>query len=203
MIALYDKTTTGILGWFGNVALANKYLDDQGIADIENYLYLRSIDDMAYISRTATVDGNYIYNNKTFWQIDAQDVYANFENYTVLDYFGNEVDEYRFKIEKDQNSLRIGNVVSRSDEVAYNIKVGFEFISLFRESCIETDLGAIGMSGLAIAGKVANIIPLITTGSFNEARILLGALETDAYFTEEYIAHLINMLVSADIITYL
>ena len=85
-------------------------------------------------------------------------------------------------------------------EVEYNIQIGTEFISLFREECIFTELG--GISPIEIGKKLIGAITFIQTGAFREARLVLATLERDAFLTDERIQKYSNMLAAADVITY-
>lgn len=78
--------------------------------------------------------------------------------------------------------------------------IGNEFISLFREECVNGDLGP--LNGLDIATKTANVIPLVMTGSFKEASYVLAHITPDVFLTTELLTKYKNMLLSADAITY-
>lgn len=202
MIYLMKKTTSKVIGSFDTISLANHYLTLQGVVDFAPYMYLRRVEDMKYLSRVRYVDGICVYNNKDFWLDEAADVFNDYENHTVLDFFGGAMtDPAVFDIEKNNNCMRLNSVYTTADEVAYNIEVGFEFISLFREQCILTDLG--DESGLTIMEKTKSIVPLISTGSFKEAIYILGTMGYDTFFTAENIAGYVEMLTVADVIVYL
>jgi hypothetical protein len=200
MIYLLKKSTNYIIGTFDTITLANDYLNSIGIMTYEDFSYLMRINEMKYISRICYVDDVCIYNNKTFWLTQGQNIYQTFDAHAVYDVFGSIIYKDRFKIELDNNSMRLNNIYTKADEVAYNMLIGNEFISLFREECINSDLGS--LNGLDIAVKTANIIPLIMTGSFKEALTVLKTLTTDEYFTNERLTKYKAMIGAADVIVY-
>lgn len=155
---------------------------------------------MKYISRIAYVDGVCIYNNKDFWINNSHNVHDDYDAHVVVDFMGNTIYKDRFTIEMDHNFNRIANVVTTADQVNYNIDVGFEFIALFREETVNGDLGS--LNGMDVAMKTANVIPLVTTGSFKEAAYVLSTLTTDEYLTTERLTKYRTMLLAADIIKY-
>ena len=168
--------------------------------DIHNYRILEE-SGMRVVSRIVYVDGECIYNSKSFWLSDTPaQILENYGEHEVIDFLGNTIDELRFKIEKDNNQSRLAAIEDRAGEVCYNIEVGNEMIALFKEECILTDFQ--GITPLQIAAKLGNIFPLILTGSFREAKTLFLALETDPFITEERKQKYINMLDAADAIEY-
>lgn len=168
--------------------------------DIHNYRILEE-SGMKVVSRIVYVDGECIYNSKSFWLSDTPaQILENYSEHEVIDFLGNTVDELRFKIEKDNNQSRLAAIEDRAGEVCYNIEIGNEMIALFKEECILTDFQ--GITPLQIAAKLGNIFPLILTGSFREAKTLFLALETDPFITEERKQKYINMLDAADAIEY-
>lgn len=201
MIYLLKKSTNYVIGSFDTITLANQYLNSIGITTYDDFSYLMRINDMKYISRICYVDDVCIYNNKTFWLTEGQNIYQTFDTHTVYDAFGSIIYKDRFKIELDNNSMRLNNIYTTADEVAHNMLIGNEFISLFREECVNADLGS--LHGLDIATKTANVIPLIITGSFKEAVTVLNTLIPDEYFTTERLLKYKDMIKAADVITYL
>ena len=167
--------------------------------NINDYLFTEDID-MKYISRIVYVDGECVYNNKEFWVKSAPEILENFEEHEVLDFMDKPVDKVRFETEFNSNSSRISNIDGVAGEVDYNITIGNEFISLFREECIFTDFQTV--TPLEIAQKLMAVISLVQTGSFREAKMLLKTVETDAFLTEERLKKYEDMLDSADAITY-
>ena len=167
--------------------------------NINDYLFTEDID-MKYISRIVYVDGECVYNNKEFWVKSAPEILENFEEHEVLDFMDKPVDKVRFETEFNSNSSRISNIDGVAGEVDYNITIGNEFISLFREECIFTDFQTV--TPLEIAQKLMAVISLVQTGSFREAKLVLKTIETDAFLTEERLKKYEDMLDSADAITY-
>jgi hypothetical protein len=155
---------------------------------------------MKYLSRIVYVDGECVYNNKDFWTQSAPTILEEFEEHEVLDFMGKTVDKVRFETEFNSNSSRIANIDGVAGEVDYNITIGNEFISLFREECIFTDFETV--TPLEIAQKLMAVISLVQTGSFREAKLVLKTIENDAFLTPERIQKYEDMLDSADAITY-
>lgn len=168
--------------------------------DINNYKILED-SGMKIVSRIVYVDGECIYNSKSFWlsETPAQ-ILENYSEHEVIDFLGKPVDELRFKIEKDNNQSRLAAIEDRAGEVCYNIEIGNELISLLREECIKTDLEEV--TPLQIAAKTAKIIPMLQTGSFREAGQLIDTLEPDEFFTVERLTKYKDMLAAADVIEY-
>lgn len=160
--------------------------------------------DMHIVSRITYVDDNCVYKNKEYWSQDLSvltNILDNYGNHTIIDFMGLPIDKSRFELEWYNNRDAIAKIDGIAGEVEYNITVGNEFISLFREMCVITPLEKI--TPLQIAEKTANIIPLILTGSFKEAIVLIQQLDVDEFFTEERLNLFINMLKSADSIDYM
>lgn len=200
MIYLINTSSGMFIGMFDSIALAKQYLNDIGITTYENYLFLMKVEDMKYISRICYVDEICIYNNKSFWTTQAQSILDNYTDHTITDFLGNVVYIDQFKREYYSNGTRLGVIHNTADAVNYNITVGFEFISLFREECVNADLGS--LNGLDIASKTNSLIPLIMTGSFKEALKLLNTYTVDEYFTTERLIKYKAMIGAADVIIY-
>ena len=164
-----------------------------------DYLILGDID-MKFVSRITYVDGKCIYNDKTFWFEKAKEISDDFDNHIVKDFLGKPVSKLRFDTEFNSNSSRISAIDGLAGEVEYNITVGNEFISLFREECVKTDFK--GITPLEIGIKLAPVISLVQTGSFREAKQVLQTMETDPFLTEERMAKYIAMMDAADAIDY-
>lgn len=156
--------------------------------------------DMKYLSRIVYVDGECVYNNKDFWTKKAPTILEKFEEHEALDFMNKSVDKVRFETEFNSNSSRISNIDGVAGEVDYNITVGNEFISLFREECIFTDFQTV--TPLEIAQKLLTVISLVQTGSFREAKMVLKTVEPDAFLTTERLKKYEDMLDAADAITY-
>ena len=170
--------------------------------NISNYLILQEFD-MKYVSRITYIDGNCVYNNKEYWTKTAVENPLTLENYSeheVLDFMNLPVTYDRYIDEFNNNINRLSVLDGIAGEVEYNITVGNEFISLFREECVKTDFK--GITPLEIGIKLAPVISLVQTGSFREAKQVLQTMETDPFLTEERMAKYIAMMDSADAIDY-
>jgi hypothetical protein len=167
--------------------------------NIDDFLFTEDVD-MKYISRIVYVYGECVYNNKDFWTKEAPTILEEFEEHEALDFMGRPVDKVRFETEFNSNSSRISNIDGVAGEVDYNITVGNEFISLFREECIFTDFQTV--TPLDIAQKLLTVISLVQTGSFREAKMVLKTVEPDAFLTTERLKKYEDMLDAADAITY-
>lgn len=167
--------------------------------NIDDFLITEEMN-MKYLSRIVYVDGECVYNNKDFWTKEAPTILKEFEEHEALDFMGKPVDKIRFETEFNSNSSRIANIDGVAGEVDYNITVGNEFISLFREECIFTDFQTV--TPLDIAQKLLTVISLVQTGSFREAKMVLKTVEPDAFLTTERLKKYEDMLDAADAITY-
>ena len=170
--------------------------------DIKDYLILQEFD-MKYISRITYIDGVCVYNNKEYWTKTAVEEPLTLENYSeheVKDFMGKDVTYDRYIDELNNNQSRLAVIDGVAGEVDYNITVGNEFISLFREECIFTDFETV--TPLEIAQKLLTVISLVQTGSFREAKMVLKTVEPDAFLTPERLQKYEDMLDSADAITY-
>ena len=170
--------------------------------NISNYIILQEFD-MKYVSRITYIDGNCVYNNKEYWTKTAIENPLTLENYSeheVLDFMNLPVTYDRYIDELNNNINRLSVLDGIAGEVEYNITVGNEFISLFREECVKTDFK--GITPLEIGIKLAPVISLVQTGSFREAKQVLQTMETDPFLTEERMAKYIAMMDSADAIDY-
>lgn len=202
-----DKSTLKIAYGADNLWLLKK----SAAADsksIDDYLITRDVD-MKYVSRIAYVDGVCVYNKKSYWLSNAPDeVAADFDNHTVIDFLGLAVDSVRFNIEMNSNRARISAIDGRAGQVEYNMTVGDEYIALFREECVLTDFTSeANTTPLLIAQKLSSVIGLVQTGSFREAKLTLkssaaaGTLYDD-FLTESRINKYIDLLEAADAIDY-
>ena len=170
--------------------------------DIKDYLIVQEFD-MKYVSRITYVDGKCVYNNKEYWTKTAAENPLTLENYSeheVLDFLGNPVTYDRYIDELNNNVNRLVVLDGIAGEVEYNITVGNEFISLFREECVKTDFK--GITPLEIGMKLAPVISLVQTGSFREAKQVLQSMEADPFLTEERMEKYIAMMDAADAIEY-
>lgn len=181
-----------------NLASLKTRMEELG--ENEQDFYILQDVDMKYISRIVYVDGECVYNNKDYWSKSAQSIIEEYNEHEVLDFMGLPVDYYRFVTEMNSNASRIAAIDGIAGEVEYNITVGNEFISLFREECVKTDFKTI--TPLQIAQKLSAVIGLVQTGSFREAKQVLQTIENDDFLTPERVSKYIAMMESADAIEY-
>ena len=181
-------------------SLANLKTRKKELGEKEEDFYILQDVDMKYISRIVYVDGKCVYNTKEFWSKNAEAILEEFDEHEVLDFMGKSVDRFRFITEYNSNASRIAAIDGVAGEVDYNITVGNEFISLFREECIFTDFQTV--TPLDIAQKLLTVISLVQTGSFREAKMVLKTVEPDAFLTTERLKKYEDMLDAADAITY-
>jgi hypothetical protein len=193
-----NKKTNLLTHTAASLALIKARMQELGEKE-EDFYILQDVD-MKYISRIVYVDGECVYNNKEFWTKKAPTVLENFNEHEVKDFMGKPVGLYRFTTEYNSNASRISVIDGVAGEVDYNITIGNEFISLFREECIFTDFETV--TPLEIAQKLMAVISLVQTGSFREAKLVLKTIENDAFLTPERIQKYEDMLDSADAITY-
>ena len=193
-----DKTTQKVVYKAASIFMLKNTIEYDK-RDISEFIIAEEMN-MKYLSRIVYVDGECVYNNKEFWTQSAQPILDEFDEHEVLDFMGKPVDKVRFETEFNSNSSRIANIDGVAGEVDYNITIGNEFISLFREECIFTDFQTV--TPLDIAKKLMSVIALVQTGSFREAKLVLKTIETDAFLTPERIQKYEDMLDSADAITY-
>ena len=200
MIYVIKKTNWMLQGTFPNLRDAKNWITKTSFT--ENDFYILKDLNMKYISRIVYVDGNCIYNNKTFWTTDVfkNKILDDYSKHEVLDFMGKPVSKDRFEIELNENITRLNSIDGVAGEVDYNITVGNEFISLFREECIFTDFQTV--TPLDIAQKLLTVISLVQTGSFREAKMVLKTVEPDAFLTTERLKKYEDMLDAADAITY-
>ena len=206
MIYVLNKENFKFIGRFDNMKFAKEMLNKEGIAE-DNCIFAEETG-MKYVSRIVEVDGKVIYKNKDWWTKEAPSILEDYENHTVYDFLEvSKPEEERIKVSLDrfkrelcQNVNRINEIDGRAGEVSYNIEVGNEFISLFREECILTDFQTV--TPLDIAQKLLTVISLVQTGSFREAKMVLKTVEPDAFLTTERLKKYEDMLDAADAITY-
>lgn len=206
MIYVLNKENFKFIGRFDNMKFAKEMLNKEGI--LEDDCIFAEETGMKYVSRIVEVDGKVIYNNKDWWTKEAPYIIEDYENHKVYDFIEVSKPEAerkmvsldRFKRELYQNIDRINAIDGVAGEVDYNISVGSDFISLFREECIFTDFQSV--TPLEIAQKLMVVISLVQTGSFREAKLVLQTIENDAFLTPERIQKYKDMLDSADAITY-
>lgn len=193
-----NKKTNLLAHTAASLALIKARMEELG--ENEQDFYILQDVDMKYISRIVYVDGECVYNNKDYWSKTAPSIIEEYNEHEVLDFMGLPVDYYRFVTEMNSNASRIAAIDGIAGEVEYNITVGNEFISLFREECVKTDFKTI--TPLQIAQKLSAVIGLVQTGSFREAKQVLQTIENDDFLTPERVSKYIAMMESADAIEY-
>lgn len=170
---------------------------------LTNYVILKELADMNYVSRIYKVDDIVIYNNKVFWQTTASKIANDFENHTVIDFMENQVTKEQFLNEYHTNATRIEKTKDGiASQIQYNRVVGGEFIDLFREECTKLTLSKYATSEAALLSKLSNVIPMLLTGTFRTAVYFLSNITRDAYLTDDRINKYIQMLSVADSIDY-
>ena len=206
MIYILNKENFNFIGRFDNMKFAKEELAKSGISE-DDCIFTEEMG-MKYVSRIVEVDGKVVYMNKDWWTKEAPSILEDYENHKVYDFIEVSKPEEerelvsldRFKRELNQNVNKINEIDGVAGEVNYNIDVGNDFISLFREECIFTDFKTV--TPLEIAQKLMAVISLVQTGSFREAKLVLKTIETDAFLTPERLKKYEDMLDSADAITY-
>ena len=200
MIYIVKKSNWMQQGSFANLKQANEWLAKTG-RDENEFLILRDFN-MSYVSRIVYVDGECIYNNRKFWTetVFRNNILQDYENHIVFDFLGERVDKERFEVELNENLTRMQSIDGIAGEIAHNIEIGNELISLLREECIDTDLQTV--TPMQIFAKTTNIVLALMTGSFREAQGLVNAIEPDEFFTVERIKKYSDMLAAADVIEY-
>lgn len=193
-----------IVAYCNDMFSANAFVNKQ--SDKINYEILERIGMGKCVSRVTTVDGNIVYNNKDFWLRKAENIYNGYENYKVCDILGEPVSRDRFGVEMASNRARLAQIDGRPGQIDYNMMVGSEFISLFREECILTKFTKESdTSPMIIFKKLDTVINMLQIGGFREAKQYLQAYRSqivDDFLTNERIDKYISMLDSADAIEY-
>lgn len=200
LIYAIDKETGLLKHVAANLCLLRETLARLGETE-DTYHILGDIS-MQIVPRIVYVDGKCVYNNIDFWlkSTEPDEILEQYTNHEITDILGASVDSLRFQTELNFNRTRMALIDGRSGEVAFNITVGNEMISLFREECLYAKFESGG--ALALADKLAAIFPLIMTGAFPFAQKRFSELEPDGFLTAERTAKYIAMLEAADSIEY-
>lgn len=147
-----------------------------------------------------------IYNNTKWFIENAENVMTNYESYKVIDILGKEIGLDRFGKEFNLIKDRLASIDGRPGQIKYDMEVGQEFVSLFREECILTKFTKeSNTSPMIIFSKLATVISMLSAGAFREARQWLQSYRNtikDDFLTDERIDKYIDMLNSADAIEY-
>lgn len=191
-----------VIGEFSSINMAQKIMGED-VA--EKYKMLKDID-MKYISRITYVDDVCVYNDKQFWTKDLTDILENYNNHRVVDILNQPVSLRRFETEQKSNLDRIALIDGRPGQISYNMEVGKEFVSLFREECILTKFTKESdTSPMIIFEKLTPVIAMLDAGAFREAKQYLAGYRQmlkDDFLTDERIDKYIAMLDAADAIEY-
>ena len=202
MYLIITREDFKVYGICDNYASVKKQIDADPNIEEKDLIISKELE-MRVVSRVINVDGKCVYKNKDFWSQDftvLTDFLEHYDEHTVTDIFGEPIDKSRFELEWYNNRDALARIDGLAGEVEYNITVGNEFISLFREECVKTDFKTI--TPLEIATKLAPIISLVQTGSFRETKQVLQTIENDDFLTPERIQKYIAMMDSADVIEY-
>lgn len=206
MVYIFLKDTSALCGKFKNIIDAKDFIINELHKDPDSFTFLQDMSNHI-ISRTTYVDGECVYNKVSFWNQDLRAFLATYELHDVTDFMGLPITKTRFENEWISNSNKIGLIDGRPGQITYNIAIGNEFISLFREECIVTDFSKYDTTPLKISEKLYPVIGLVQTGSFREAKLMLLQLMqtpgfTDKFLSIERLTKYVNMLDAADAIEY-
>lgn len=200
MIYVIDKDLSIVKITGHDLQMVKSRITELGLT---NYVILKELADMNYVSRIYKVDDTIIYNNKVFWQTTANEIANDFENHTVIDFMENQVTKEQFMNEYYTNATRIEKTKDGlASQIQYNRIVGGEFIDLFREECTVLTLSKFGTSEAALLSKLSNVIPMLITGTFRTAIYFLTNITRDGFLTNERVNKYIQMLSAADAIDY-
>lgn len=147
-----------------------------------------------------------VYSNTKWWIENGKDVLDNYSEYIVTDILGKPVDKDRFGKEYNLIRDRLAAIDGRPGQISYNMEVGKEFVSLFREECILTKFTKESdTSPMIIFEKLTPVIAMLDAGAFREAKQYLQGYRAkikDDFLTDERIDKYIAMLDAADAIEY-
>ena len=200
------RNDMSVLGTFDDIDKIYRYIDKLGKSADDYYIAEEFV--MKYISRVVTFNGKYIYNNVDFWKSAAWNdrIIMDYDETKVLDILGQPVSKERFLQERYTNFKRIQLIDGRPGQIDYNMIIGKEFVSLFREECILTKFTKdSNTSPMKIFEKLSTVIAMLDAGAFREAKqCLVGykQLLIDDFLTEERLDKYIAMLDAADAIEY-
>lgn len=165
--------------------------------------FIAETTNMNIISRIVRMDDSVIYNNVEFWTNASPELFTEHKFYDIL---GQEVSYDRFRSELTSNINRIHKIDGRPGQIEYNMIVGNEFVSLFREECILTKFTKESdTSPMIIFEKLTPVIAMLDAGAFREAKQYLQGYRAkikDDFLTDERIDKYIAMLDAADAIEY-
>lgn len=174
--------------------------------DGENVLKILEDIGMEAVSRIVYVDGKCVYKNPKFWSQNFTNFKNNYQSHKVVDILGQDIALDRFTLEDDQNKKAIFKIDGRPGQISYNMEVGKEFVSLFREECILTKFTKESdTSPMIIFEKLMPVIAMLDAGAFREAKQYLQGYRAkikDDFLTDERVDKYIAMLDAADAIEY-
>lgn len=211
MVYLVNKKTWNMLGKYNNLIDAKASLESRGYS-IDNFFVLEEVN-MKYINRVAYIDGVCVYNNTTYWKGDLSDIINNYDEHTIDSFLGTNskgekevITKERFITECTNMLNKIGRIDGRAGQIEYNMQVGKEFVSLFREECILTEFTKDSdTSPMIIFEKLTPVISMLDAGAFREAKQFLQYNRKtliDDFLTDARIDKYIEMLDAADAIEY-
>lgn len=210
MIYLVEKKAWKMYGVYDNFFDAKAYIEKNKL-NLDNFFVLTEFG-VKYVNRITYVDGQCVYNNKKFWTGDLSDLFNNYEKHSVKSFLDDSpikgpevITKERFISEYNNMMNKLNNIDGRPGQMAFNIMVGDEFISLFREECILTEFTTV--SPLQISDKLDPVISKVKTGSFREAKYKIKELMAQDGFMDEFLTakrlqKYMDMLDAADIIEY-
>lgn len=189
----------------GTLENAQNYLENNK----GNFSILKDIN-MNYVSSIVYVDGLCIYNNKDFYlgktlynnteTSYCSEVSKNFDDHIVLDFSGEQVSIEQYKKELAENSSRLSMLDGRQSETILNMRIGREFIGLFRSEFSSSALDSI--TKYMVNEKLLKTSYAAMEGAFDLAQYELSLIEKDDYLNETRINKYIQMLNVADVYTY-
>lgn len=196
-----DKLTRKIYGEYGTI----EKLYEAMLGKEDKYLFLEDAV-MKVVPRITFINNQCVYNNRKFWLENGAEIIKNFDDYVIKDILNKDIDKIRFIDEYNTICPRAAMVDGRPGQIEYNIEVGNEFISLFREECILTDFNnRSNTTPMKIFQKLEQVIGMVQIGAFREAKQFLQYYREsllDDFLTDERIDKYITMLDAADSIEY-
>lgn len=202
MIYLVDKLNNELIETYDNVSMAELKIQELGRSEDEFVIlneYVKTI-----IPKIYKVGDVVVYNDNKFWtSTEAFTItdYYQYVNGSVIDYKGNNVSLEQYREEYIFLKRRFNSYNGYESEIAMNIRIAPEIISLFRQECIDTDFND-GTSPMTIFYKMGTLIAALNAGAFREAGQLIPYIERDSFLTDERLAKYADLIASSDSITY-
>lgn len=196
-----NKLTRKIYGEYGTFEKLCEAMREQE----DNYLFLEDAV-MKVVPRITCINDEFIYNNGKYWIKNGAEIIKNYDDYKVTDILGQQIPKQRFIDEYNVICARSARIDGRPGQISYNMEVGKEFVSLFREECILTKFTKESdTSPMIIFEKLTPVIAMLDAGAFREAKQFLQGYRAqlkDDFLTDERIDKYIAMLDTADAIEY-